>query len=479
MQPSVTELLKVRQLGIVTPHKGDPKMNKRSSFLLFSLFLLSFALPSAVATTPSGNVELFASNLQFNLNTGSAEHIIVGHEKSLYDMREYGVDYVGDGYYEYHSKLYFDVEANVYSTLSSDDVFTARELDLTATWLDLHTCTDFNVHWTTRYFTRYNIEYSSYDLQEFHGYGIDYPVEINCEFNDLSPSILELDSSTFETDTKEFTANIAEIRVVDSTISRIGEYDVYYQGDNTASLSVTDLNPDVEPDGDNGVAQQIDQFNLGAERGDRTTPTYQQGEVMIQSGVVTDNRFMMTLKPDVKIHRETIIVTYQNLYVDTATAALGISPAGVVTSLTQPSTENTYDRIIGWEVTNYNINIHFSVEVDLTSLTRIQYIDSSDGNLADVPSYLLEDVYFSNLFSGDTGAGLVLDSSDPLASFMDGIWEQYKWYIIVGVGIVALVYLGPMIAPMIMPMMNMASNTAGNVQKMRSYKKDYDNFKGG
>jgi len=150
----------------------------------------------------------------------------------------------------------------------------------------------------------------------------------------------------------------------------------------------------------------------------------------------------------VKLKHEQLINRYQYLVVDDETAAFGTDPAGIH-DFTRPWVERSIDRIIGWEVKNYNAHVKFQTEVDIFALAQMSYDSTGETDLSNVPAYQLEDMFFNNLFYGDTGGGVVFDTTDPVASFLSGIWEQY-WPIIVVAGIIALgVVVGPYVLPLL------------------------------
>lgn len=412
-------------------------------FLSLILFTFICSLNCISPAEGFDRTPLFASNLQFGLTTGT-DDIIVEHEKHLDQMIRLGSVDIGDGYRLYHAKLYFTVDANLYTSYNYRDVFSFSEMNQQATWLNLYAGP---IEPEYQHYI-YNIEYNAYRLSSFLAYGIDGVIGVSASYTDLSPELLQVGSTEYMTMTSELYTRIAEKSIIGASWTEIGQYDTYYQGDNAVELNAIDLNKDAEPDGSNGVAEHINNLALGAKRGDQTTPTFQQGEIMVQRGVISDNRFRCTIRPDVKVTHETVEVRSQTLYVDTSTGFLGTSPAGIREDLTGPVNEKTYDRIIGWQIKNYNIHLQFSIEVDIYSKTAFVYRTDSDRTLNDVPVYMLEDVYFNNLFYGDTDVTLTLDSSDPVSTWLNSFWDNYKWYIILAAVVALVIFAGPTLLPM-------------------------------
>jgi len=424
---------------------------QRNIFFLFFLFvfpLVSGSIVNVSAATEITNAPLFQSNLQFELNTPSNIRVEIGG-KTLTGYSALGSTLQEDDYRLYHARLFFDIEANIYTTYSYSDVFPyANSEKNEITWLDLYTSQNPDSILYEWEHTQYNLEYNSYNLGTFKGQGIDGFVGLDVEFVDFTPESLDFGTVQIESTTKAFVSQILETTITEIEFAEIGQYDTYYEGDNTASLTALDLNGDTPPS-DYGIAAQIADLNLGVDRGLQTSPTYQQGEKYIQAGVISNDQFYAKIKPDVKIKHEQLIGRYQYLVVDDSTAALGIDPAGISEKFTRPWTEISKDRVIGWEVKNYNAHVKFQTEVDIFALAQFSYDSTGETDLSDIPAYQLEDVFFNNLFYGDTGGGLILDSSDPIDVFLSGIWEKY-WPIIVIVGIIALVVLvGPIILPSI------------------------------
>jgi len=429
---------------------------QRNIFFLFFLFVFPLLSSNIIdvnaATVEIPNAPLFQSNLSFELNTPSNIRVEIGG-KTLTGFTTLGSTLQEDNYRLYHARLFFDIEANIYTTYSYADVFPyARSTKNEITWLDLYTSNDpDNPSWTYYHpwdHTEYNLEYNSYNLGTFKGQGIDGFIGLDVEFIDFTPESLDFGTVQIESTTKAFVSQVLETTITEIEFAEIGQYDTFYEGDNTASLTALDLNGDT-PSSDYGIAAQIADLNLGVSRGIQTTPTYQQGERYIQAGVVSNNQFYAKIKPDVKIKHEMLVGRYQHLVVDVSTAILGLDPAGIDTEFTRPWTEISKDRIIGWEVKNYNAHVTFQTEVDIFALSQLSYDSSGETDLSDIPAYQLEDMFFNNLFYGDTGGGFIVDSSDPVDVFLSGIWEKY-WPIIVVVGLIAILVVGgPYILPFI------------------------------
>lgn len=441
---------------------------QRKLFFLFFLFVFpllgSNIINGTAATSEIPNATLFQSNLNFKLNTPENIRVEIGG-KTLTSFKTLGSTLQEDDYRLYHARLFFDVEANIYTTYSVSDVFpSATSRQYSTKWLDLYTSNDpDNSVWIANHpmdHTAYSINYNSYSLGSFSGYGLNGFIGLDVSFNDLTPESLDFGTVQIESNTKAFVSQIAETTITDITFAEIGQYDSFYEGDNIASLTALDLNG-ANPPGDYGIAAQIANLDLGVKRGTQTTPTYQQGEKYIQAGVISNNQFYAKIKPDVKIKHEQLINRYQYLVVDVSTAWLGLDPAGIDTELTKPWSETSIDRIIGWEVKNYNAHVNFKTEVDIFALSQLAYDSTGETDLSDLPAYQLEDMFFNNLFYGDTGGGFVFDSSDPVDSFLSGIWEKY-WPIIVVAAIIALlVTVGPYVMPFIMPMIQAKSVKGG------------------
>jgi len=418
---------------------------QRNIFFLFFLFVIpifSGNIVNANAITEITNAPLFQSNLQFELNTPDNIRVEIGGKK-LTSFKILGSTLQEDDYRLYHARLFFDIEANIYTTYSVSDVFpNAKSVEYNTKWLDLYTSSNPGSPLAPFTHTEYVVDFNSYYLPTFEGQGINGFIGLDVEFIDFTPESLDFGNLQIESTTKSFVSQIIENTITEIEFAEIGQHDSYYEGDNTASLTALDLNGD-NPPGDNGIAEQINNLELGVTRGDQTNPTYQQGEKYIQGGVISNDQFYARIKPDVKIKHEQLINRYQYLVVDTHTALLGLDPAGIDEKLTKPWTEKTIDRIIGWEVKNYNAHVKFQTEVDIFSLAQLSYDSTGETDLSDIPAYQLEDFYWNNLFYGDTGGGLLVDTTDPLASFLSGIWEKY-WPIIIVAGIIALgVVIGP------------------------------------
>lgn len=439
---------------------------KSNRFLFF--FILLFVSISMSLTPVLANegerTNLFSANLNFELITGT-DDITVEHEKRLDQIIAIGSTVQGDSRI-YHSRLYFTVDANLLSTYSSRDVWDYTEFEQTVTWLYLRSGPGIPYSDQTYYETKYN----DFQFNKFKGYGFNGNIGTQISFTDLNPSILEIRGEQFTQITSDFHAEISEKKITSFTYGPIGEYDVGYEGDNEASLSGMDL-AESEPSGEFGLAEQIKLLDLGVTRGDQVTTTYQQGEIYAQKGVISNNRFACTLRPDVKITQESVNVRYQELWVDTSTGAFGLSPAGILDQMSGPIVESNYNRYIGWQVKNYNIHLTFEIAVDLYSTTEIQYDYNSDGTLDELPTYMLEDVYFNNLFYGDVGGGIVFDTSDPIANWLDSIWSDYKWLIIAVIAVVIIILIGSVVVPLLpalLPLLQVGASTGGNnVRKTR------------
>jgi len=432
--------------------------------IFFFFFLFVFALLSSNIITANAdtreitNAPLFQSNLNFELNTPSGIRAEIGG-KTLTGFSALGSTLQEDDYRLYHARLFFDVEANIHTVYSVDDVFPyATPLEREIKWLDLYTSQNPDSSVWPMDHTEYYVSYNSYDLGTFKGQGIDGFIGLDVEFIDFTPESLDFGTVQIESTTKTFVSQVLETTIIEIEFAEIGQYETYYEGDNTASLYALDLSGDTPPS-DYGIAAQIANLDLGVKRGLQTTPNFQQGKKYIQGGVISNDQFFAEIKPDVKIKHEQLIGRYQHLVVDDETAALGTDPAGIH-DLTRPWTEISEDRIIGWEVKNYNAHVKFQTEIDIFSLSQMSYSSTGETDLSDVPAFQLEDMFFNNLFYGDTGGGFVYDPTDPINEFLSGIWEKY-WPIIVVVGIIALVVLvGPIILPSIQ--MNAMKKTAAS-----------------
>jgi len=425
---------------------------KRSKFFFF-LFLFLFPLTSissAQGYITSPNALVFESNLDFQLSAPGVQIEIGG--KKLINAVSMASTLQEDGYRLYHNKMFFEVEANIYSIYSAMDVFPDainREYDLK--WLDLYTSNDPDwPTWNPWTHTSYSVQYNSWDLGTLQARGLDGPISVEAEFTDLSPAILDFGDIQIEADTKSFIGQIGQIDVTSVVFNEIGNYDTYYQGDNVATLTALDLSKDADPDGDYGVANQISNFELGVTRGPQTTPTFpngQQGQKYIQQGVVQNNQFYGKIIPNVIEYQEMLKGNYQYLVVDVSTAIGGLDPAGIDTEFTKPKVEISVPRTIGWEVTNYNAHLTLQCAVDVYALSAIYYNSAGETDLADLPAYQLEDIFFNNLIYGETSVVVPIDPSDPLANWLDSLWENY-WPIIMIAGIGAIfVFLGPYVLP--------------------------------
>lgn len=428
-------------------------MKSHKFFLLFLIMLVS---PNFLILNASGSVEdqranLFASNLEFTLETGNKNIVAEIGGKKLDHFISLGSVPKEDGYNLYHARLFFTIEANLYSAYLPDEVFpNALSKKYSTKWLHLVQSVEPAMPWLHPLTeTHYSMDYYSWSLGTFSGQGKNGYVTVNAEFKDLTPTTLDFNTVQFETQTKSFVSRVTETKITEVVFSAIGEYDTFYQGENIAELSVLDLSKDANPDGSNGVSNQISNLQLGVTRGTRISSTYQQGAKYVQSGIISDNYFFIKMRPDVKVTEEPLNTRFQKVVVDTKSGILGISPAGIDVSLTGPMIKSTTKRIVGWELQNYNAHITFKTEIDLYSLAKFEYHAESEGDLGDIPAFQLEDMYFNNLFFGDTGAGLVIDSEDPLSSWLSNLWSEY-WYIIILVAIIALViFVGPYLMPFI------------------------------
>jgi len=164
--------------------------------------IISSNILNASATTEITNAPLFQSNLSFELNTPSNIHVEIGG-KTLTGFNALGSTLQEDDYRLYHARLFFDIEANIYTTYSYDDVFPdARSIGYSTKWLDLYTSQNPDSSLYDWEHTPYYVDYNSYNLGTFDGQGIDGFIDLDVEFIDFTPESLDFGNLQIESTTK-------------------------------------------------------------------------------------------------------------------------------------------------------------------------------------------------------------------------------------------------------------------------------------
>ena len=280
--------------------------------------------------------------------------------------------------------------------------------------------------------------------------GFDGRVLIGAGMVNLIPSALNINNQYINISTSQFYAQLNEILVTKAESVPFAQYSSVVEATGTTHVGVIDIakpastsaSSFVGNQADGDVAVTIANGNLGVFRLPQTTPSLQQGaHTPIGEGTNVKQGFNLRLIPDIKLLKEGLTVRRQKLAVDTETGFLGISPAGIIPSLSTSVEEDTLpNRVIGWQTENYAIKHTYRAEFYLYATVSIKQLTDNKPDLK-LPDSQINDYYWSSTLGDDTGRDLEIDTEDPLAKWGMNFWDDYKWIIIAAIAVAGFVLM--------------------------------------
>jgi hypothetical protein len=417
----------------------------------------------------------FASNLQVDFTPPEGLHTgVVG--KNLIRIVQTGVDNIGDTK-KYKAKAYLNVSLNFFTDDSVNEAFTTSSENITSiTWLQLITsarcrggpwpCTADA--WVAQ--PPYVATYMSKVVGPVKAKGFQGPIPIKMSYKDLTPPNVTIGGNVYTMTTDSFSGTIVSKYVTGGKVTRIGAYDSLFSSvlgkSDYSGVSVTDTaipgnyaaqkNQVMAASGDAAlkVAQACEFDNLGIKSQTPYNETKQQGVVVINPGEIPQSGVYIKNIPDIQLIRERLVINVNDyLVVSTkTTSCYGVeSPAGVEptwshASRTVLATDGSQrNRIVGWAIKNFNLQLNINVEVDLVALVQIKANDASNQGKSEIPDGQFQGYYWDDLVSGDVGANININTTNEELEW----WNNYGGYIIaiIGIigGVVAFVYLFPQI----------------------------------
>ncbi len=332
----------------------------------------------------------------------------------------------------------------------------------------LRTCTDWDhadsFWWEPRPVTPYHlsVSYNSVILGNLNrnlGYQgwLDFNFSLN---NEQIPENMIFNEQQISVTTTDFYSVLTSAVISKSTITKIGQYDEYYNAGSTGGLGAIAVSPityDSSIDGDFNLADAIGQNGLNIYI-DGSQPTYketpydcEQVRLALTPGndlALSDMKAYISIQPDVSLNKQNIvgrtISTPYSLDIDTQSGAY-FSPAKIVNNPVLQSI--SLPRTISAYVQNYNFQNTYKLKFMIYSTLEIRSLNGSVIKL-DNPLLNIGDRYIDILFKGVTGADVTLSQSenvlDAITRFFNDLFSSV-WGIIVFIIMIiaafALIYL--------------------------------------
>lgn len=364
--------------------------------------------------------------------------------------------------------LTIDYTVNLYTTYTSEMVYkTKTKVDRSAEWLYLATSANpATPKWFPWTYTHYYTHYKTWELGDIFATGFMSQTMGKGVLENilLTPTAtINLHGLVIEQDS--YLASLTRSEIIAKKALSIGEYEVFFDGRTSQNemtsgdkaLATDTIGADVG-DGDASLTNAIADYGLGVTKLPQFTEQDEHGQqqaVGSQQGVIYDNQFDLSLRPNVYAIHEPLQVVYMLVVVDNTQ---DLSPAGVVLQYCSGKSTTQTDRIVGWKVENVGIRLQCRAVFDIISTCNVVYKEYTNKELP-LPMFELEDYYFNNMLTGITNVevdydptpfleGLLEDITNPVMGFITDFLKQYWWILaLVGAGVLLYFFIslgGPM-----------------------------------
>ena len=385
----------------------------------------------------------------------------------------------------FKATFWFLAEANIYTFYSPNDCYAGDPVAMkqakSVRYLSLRTYSENWLGYNTNIYgpTPYFVSYSDYELSTPIAKGIDDFVGLDLTFDDNIPEDLAIgDGYSFETDVFKGVVTSVVIQSDKSELGNNAAYDDFFAVPDTTEVKTTDMAPEsddsVSVDFEGASSTSISGTNLylsnlGIQVDDIVDhPTNepaeygQEGKVDKRDGDVHDDRFHLTLIPDITVYKETLAIKKCDcLNIDTDGKNAGISTTYTNSPVVPVSPSPS--RVKGWHVQNKYAHLQFLIEVDVCSEVKIVYDATGDTDgLDNVPDAQLDDKYWDNWVNSDD-VDIAIDSSN----FFDKLANQFGFdrttlIIVIGVAALACVLFILPSTPMGFVLLKKFDNNVGN-----------------
>ncbi len=394
--------------------------------------------------------------------------------------------------------LTFEVEGNIGTTYNINSIFSKfSESNEGARYMKIYAYdenfwhTNINIEETL-----YTLYYHNYDLTVKSQLGFDgtIPIDINFDVSDYIPvDTVMTDGDIFKT--TGMLASIDSVSVFDSQLSFLDSTNTMYQmipmetmpSNKASDLDSNDYNTEDDvPEAFRRASYNVENAGLipySESTSYKTTSgvSGRSAQLYCQNGDLTNigEKYQLRIKaiPQVQIKQQTFAY---NKIISAANDWIYIKRnVGEETGEFPDASlqRRTITRVIGSEV--YNVNVHFTMKVVVKLIVstefipKIQLSDVSDSEIQDEIEYESGDEYWDNSLNQEVG-DFLFDTSNPFQDFLNqiGSFEVFgipvQTLLFIGLGVAAIVLIGPYVAPFILPLMsNISAMISLNADKKR------------